>query len=276
MRRSFYSFQVVTASREVKNSTGTRYARYETSCFTFSHFDWTVVLHPNGDGEQTEGQVLLSLLRQTSFDHTSRISYRVTLERADHVLVKTDALESVVDNSGQSGGHVLLDDVGHRSPLVGPAAVKGQLKIRLDLISCTTMAEVQLCPFNKKKNRAYLYDRDKQAWMLESDISGDRLGLRLYYGDIRNIPRGHMRFVRWKFRVLPVRQTAGEDEARRQPVGDDSFHHYYLQTDVDEGYAMTTDIATAQVGSGFQLFAESRAVGGGTGRDRLLMIAGFN
>lgn len=243
----------------MKGHAGSRYPRYETSCFSFGSFDWTAVLRPNGDGESTDGRPLIGVLRQTSFDHTSRLSYRVTLERSDQVLVRTETIESVVDASGHDrggggSGHALLDgedaDGGQQRALViGPAGVRGRLKMRLELMSCTTVTEVQLFPFNNKRNRAYLYDRDKQAWMLESDVSGDRLGLKLYYGDVQNIPRGHLRYVGWRVHVLRAGQPAvtGCNAQNRKDNG--CFTHYYLQTDVDEGFAMTTDVPMAQVSS---------------------------
>lgn len=231
---------------------GSRHPRYETSCFTFGNFDWTVVVHPNGDGGgQTaaaadNGRIVFCLFRQTSFDHTNRIRYQVTLERgADRLLVRTEKLESLVDASGQCDALVLSDDQTLRTTT--STGVKGQLKIRLDLFSCTTIAEVQLCPLNRSKNTAYLYDRDKQAWMLESDVSRDRLGLRLYYGDVRNIPRGHLRFVGWRVHVLPVYGLADGDREEKKRKDKDTYFQYYMQTDVDEGFTMTTDISTEQV-----------------------------
>ncbi len=38
---------------------------------------------------------------------------------------------------------------------------------QVELMSVSAISEVALCPFSRNRNRAHLYDRDKQAWMLE-------------------------------------------------------------------------------------------------------------
>ena len=82
--------------------------------------------------------------------------------------------------------------------LYSASSGKGKLRIRLELLSVATISEVELYPLNRDRNRAHLYDRENQAWLLESDVSMDNLTLRLYYVDVTNVPRKFTRFVCWR------------------------------------------------------------------------------
>lgn len=82
--------------------------------------------------------------------------------------------------------------------LYGVCSGKGKVLIRLELLSVATISEVELYPLNRDRNRAHLYDRENQAWLLESDVSMEKLKLRLYYTDVTNVPRKFTRFVCWR------------------------------------------------------------------------------
>ncbi len=106
------------------------------------------------------------------------------------------------------------------------------------------MSEIFVCPFNKSKNKAHLYDRDKQAWMLETNLhtQNKTLHLRLYYADIHNVPRKFSRYVCWNAILVPVQIHAKPQSASGAP-----FSNYYAQTDTDDGFVMKTDIPVAEV-----------------------------
>ena len=124
------------------------------------------------------------------------------------------------------------------------------------------VGEAILRPFVPGKNRVRMYDREEQAWTLETDVSVERLLLRLFYDDVSHVPRGHVRRVTWSVTVLPsighslpsitggLVSTGGSSQVRvgvgQQVVGE-TRSCYYVQTDVDEGQSVTTDIPTAEV-----------------------------
>ena len=87
-------------------------------------------------------------------------------------------------------------DINHN--LYAASSGKSKLRIRLELLSVATISEVELYPLNRDRNRAHLYDRENQAWLLESDVSMNNLTLRLYYVDVTNVPRKFTRFVCWR------------------------------------------------------------------------------
>ena len=82
--------------------------------------------------------------------------------------------------------------------LYGVCSSKGNVLIRLELLSVATISEVELYPLNRDRNRAHLYDRENQAWLLETDVSMEKLKLRLCYTDVTNVPRKFTRFVCWR------------------------------------------------------------------------------
>ena len=110
-------------------------------------------------------------------------------------------------------------------------------------MSVSAVSPISLYPFSRTKNKTHLYDRDKQAWMLESDTTGEHLKLRLYYADVYNVPRRFTRHVSWSVSVVPVH---GHEKPRR--AKDAPFSNYYAQTEQDEGYMMSTDIPVSEVG----------------------------
>ena len=100
---------------------------------------------------------------------------------------------------------------------------------------------------------ARFYDADKQEWALDCDLLGTYLRFRLYYLDIKDVPRGCSRVVRWNVRLLPwstASLTAAEkgissnsENARRSIRSTNGpFVCYYTQKDIDEGTAVQMDV----------------------------------
>ena len=76
----------------------------------------------------------------------------------------SDTIEQVLDTSGTGPPYV----VGHN--LFTLTSGKARLRIKIQLLSVSAISEVVICPFSRSKNKIHLYDRDKQAWMLEADV----------------------------------------------------------------------------------------------------------
>ena len=202
--------------------------RLETSYFSFGLFDWCLAV-------DTETRRHVYLVRQTNFDHLCRLTYRMTFGDGEQKM-KTDFFEHVIDTSG----HGQPTDIG--CDLYTLTDSKGQLRVHIDLMAVVPMSEALLCPFQPNKCRAHLYDREKQAWYLESDVTGEYLRLRLYYVDVRNIPRKCLRQVTWGLSIKPTRSSMAPVKAIGGP-----FTRYFCQADIEEGFIMNTDIKIDEV-----------------------------
>ena len=218
-----------------------RHQKIETNYFTFGNFDWNIGVYPMGDSPQTDGRPMIYLVRQTSFDHLCRVRFKVVLGHNDR------SLESEVIEQVLSSGHGAPYEVGYS--LYQLASNKTQLWIKVELQSVSAMSEVKLLPLDRNKNKAHFYDRDKQQWMIETETSQPQLHFRLYYTDVRNVPRNHMRHIGMNLSVVPAR---GHYKAMKATGG--PFSNYYAQVDVDaDGYDMRTEVAVKEVGSFIEL-----------------------
>lgn len=229
------SLQAIQLPREGKETSTYRYPKFETNYFTFGNFDWNLSVYPFGDSPESEGRPLIYLTRQTSFGHLCRVRYRLILGYADRIL-ETEVLEQVLDTSGSGNAY----DVGQT--LYTFAIQRVQLPVRVELLSVTAISEIQVDPCRRGKNKSHLYDRDKQAWMLETEIVRETLKMKLYYADIHNVPRGFSRLMCWSISVIPLRGQGQLRRAIRSP-----FIKYYVQDETDEGYDMYTDISNSEV-----------------------------
>ena len=112
--------------------------------------------------------------------------------------------------------------------LFGQLTSRRPLRMELSLQEMCPIALVDLLPTSRNKNCVRCYDMDKQVqghkrwqsprsaaahnsldscstqeWIVESDILGRMVKLRLYYVDIRNVPRHFSRLVCWNAYLIP-------------------------------------------------------------------------
>ncbi len=160
----------------------------------------------------------------------------MTLGQGNRV-VESDVIEQMVDITG----HGDLYEPGYN--LYQLCSSKSRLHLTIQLISVLAVSEVALCPLNRSKNRAHLYDRDKQAWIIESDISRTYLKLRLFYADINNVPRKCLRHVMFGVTIM----TSPSHHCRSIRVKKSPFYQYYSQNDPDDCYDIATDITVDSV-----------------------------
>jgi hypothetical protein len=112
-----------------------------------------------------------------------------------------------------------------------------QLFVVLDMFSANLISEV-LVP--SLQQAVHLYDRDKQAWHLQtvSQQKGDDeefLKVKMFYDDVKHIPRENARYVAWKIHVRPASSPA---TIKSEVLG--PFCKYYQQRDVDFSFEITT------------------------------------
>ena len=238
MRTTFE--QTIHLPRESKDQLAhnyvTDYTKMESTYFTFGNMDWNVSLFPTGDNEETEGNPVVHLVRQTSFSHFCKVRYSVSVGYGDRGL-DSGTLEQFLDDTGYGEGYILP----HR---LTAYAHKGRLRVRVDLYSVSAISQVKIQALNLGKNQAHCYDRDKQAWMIDSEVDAQFLTLRLFYTDIMHVPRKFSRYVCWGVSVIPARGKVKPARCIGAP-----YSNYYAQAPTDDGFNMQTDITAAEVGN---------------------------
>ena len=208
--------------------------KLESPYFCFGLFDWSVSLYPNAYTENGEGNVAIQLHRHTSFDHLCNVRFQVTLGETNPF--ESGVLEHTLDATGNGEPYI----VG--IPLYSLTRGRSAMRLRIDMLSVVSVSEITVHVLSKTRNRVHLYDRDKQAWMLESDINGKYLAFRLYYTDISHVPRKFTRYVSFNISVLPVDPDKPGVKALDGP-----FYRYYVQEDLDDGILVHTNISIDEV-----------------------------
>ncbi|ESO95143.1 hypothetical protein LOTGIDRAFT_160907 [Lottia gigantea] len=201
--------------------------RLETTYFSFGLFDWSISLFPDVTSTEADGSVAVQLQRHTSFDHMCNVKYRVIL--GDDASFDSGELTQMLDASGFGDPFTVGASISRLS------RGKSSLKVKVEMMSVVSVSEVPLPVSNNSKGRAHCYDRDKQAWMLETDTSGKFLSFRLYYTDISHVPRRFCRYVVWDLSIVCGNKVV--------KVGEGPYSKYYIQQDLDEGFFMRTNIA---------------------------------
>ncbi|XP_046560241.1 uncharacterized protein LOC124269279 [Haliotis rubra] len=202
--------------------------RLESTYYSFGLFDWSVSLFPDSSSIEADGSIAVQLQRHTSFDHLCSLKYRVIL--GEEGTFDSRELVQILDTSGMGEPFT----VG--ASMLRLAQGRSTLRVKVEMISVVSVSEVNVHALNRNRSRAHLYDRDKQAWMLEADTSGKYLTFKLYYTDISHVPRKFSRYVAWHVRILTKSQS------KPLTALDGPFGKYFVQQDLDEGFQMRTDI----------------------------------
>ena len=198
--------------------------KFETTYFSYGAYDWSLAVYPNGradsqlgtqeqhsqeGGANTDGSsgMTIFLNRHTGLDRSCRVKFNLrvgsdgprnvnsggTTEGPNAAPAAAGMLESGVrdemsDSDGKSYGWL------PRAKMADLVS-KGSLKLVADMISVNTASVIELavCPPNPIGTP--LYDKDRLAWELEPELTGDTLRLRLVHKDAKNIPRNHIRYT---------------------------------------------------------------------------------
>lgn len=214
-------------------------AKLETSYFTFGNFEWNVSILPHGDEQDASNRPRLLLNRLTGFDHQCRVMYRVVLGEGERK-IDSGILDQISDMSGRIRGFSMrchVPDLVRRSTL----------KIYLEMICANPISEAKVPTVRDPNSTANCYDRDKQGWCVEADMECESLKLKLFYSDLHNVPRNHLRSVYWNAYVVRFHPTTGTKESIL--VLNAPHSNYYVQDGVDMGVVMETNIPVRQVTS---------------------------
>ncbi|XP_065936490.1 uncharacterized protein [Magallana gigas] len=209
-----------------------RYAsniKLETPYFSFGLFDWSISLYPNTPTQDSEGNVAVQLHRHTNFDHLCRVQYDIKI--GENQAFESGTIEQWLDGGGNGEPYIIGSTIHVLS------RGRSTVRVRVNMYSVVSIGEAVLPVLNKNRNRVHLYDKDKQAWMLESDISGKYLAFKLYYTDVSHVPRKCTRLVSFDLAVLSIDLERPTIKASNGP-----FSRYYVQEDLDEGFKMHTNI----------------------------------
>ncbi|KAK3592532.1 hypothetical protein CHS0354_039879 [Potamilus streckersoni] len=210
-------------------------AKLESTYFCFGMFDWSISLFATEGTMEHEEGTSFQLQRHTSFDHLCNVHYNI--EIGEGTVVESEQLEQLISLAGNGEPYT----VG--TSLLKLSKGKGSIKLKICMISVVSISEVSIYPLDKARNKSHCYDRDKQAWMLQSDISGKYLTFKLYYTDVTHVPRKYTRFVSWNIVMLTDRAPKTSVRMVYGP-----YSKYFVQQDLDEGYIFTTDVAVKELG----------------------------
>ena len=200
--------------------------------FSYGNYEWNICIQPKMDNSGTISCLKFYLCRLSSLDHLCRISYRYKLINGAYVH-DSGVIEQYSDINGASNSYRM----DRTRELL---QVSGKFVLRLELIKINSVFPIILYPLSPVPQPVHFYDRDRQAWMMESCIEDNCFILRLFYTDINNIPSGYVRVM--SFNISIRHQQTGPVYVFKKPV-----IKYYYKRESDDGLEITTTIDVNEV-----------------------------
>ena len=219
--------------------------KYVSGSFAFGNYEWNICIQPKLDSMGAITCLKFYLCRLSSLDHLCRISYRYKFINGGFVH-DSGVIEQYSDINGASNSY-RMDKIKELLQL------SGKFVVRLDLIKINSVFPIILYPFAHAPQPVHFYDRDRQAWMMESCIEDNCFILRLFYTDINNIPSGYVRVL--SFNISVRHQQTGPVYVFKKPV-----IKYYYKRESDDGLEITTTIDINEVGFNFVLICLKKIV----------------
>jgi len=116
----------------------------------------------------------------------------------------------------------------------------GRFSIRLEFLKINSVFPIVLFPLSRNPLPVNFYDRDRQAWTMESCIEDNNFILRLFYTDINNIPSGYVRVM--SFNISIRHYQTGPAYVFKKPV-----IKYYHKRESDDGLEISTTVDVNEV-----------------------------
>ena len=193
--------------------------KFETTYFTYGAYDWSLAVYPNGRADSQLGThddangaggassgMTIFLNRHTGLDRMCRVKFNLRVgsesgagaagaasttpeglpDLSDSGLLESGVRDEISDMDGKSYGWL------PRAKMADLVS-KGTLKLVAEMVSVNTASVIELAVAPPNPIGTPLYDKDRLAWELEPDVTGDTLKLRLVHKDAKNIPRNHIR-----------------------------------------------------------------------------------
>lgn len=206
--------------------------KYVSNTFAFGNYEWNVCIQPRLDQMGNVICLKFYLCRLSSLDHLCKIVYRYKLINGAFVH-DSGLIEQYSDVNGAANSY-RMDKIKEL------LQVNGKFCVRIDLIKINSVFPIMLYPLSPQPQAVQFYDRDRQAWMMESCIEDNCFVLRLYYTDINNIPSGYVRVL--SFNISVRHQQTGPVYVFKKPV-----IKYYYKRESDDGLEITTTIDASEV-----------------------------
>lgn len=119
------------------------------------------------------------------------------------------------------------------------------LKVLVEMFSANLLSEILVPGLHQS---VHFHDRDKQGWHLQTYAcekgSTEFVKLKMFYDDVKHIPRDNARYVAWKVHLRPANSPPA---TKYEVLG--PFAKYYQQRDVDFSFEITTKTPLSQVRS---------------------------
>ncbi|XP_055357799.1 uncharacterized protein LOC129602713 isoform X2 [Paramacrobiotus metropolitanus] len=223
--RSFYE-DAIQVSPRVK---GRPLERLESAYFAFGNLEWNLVLLPNPSG------TILKLNRMTHFEHSCQTRFRVSVgpEHGNHFL--SGILDSRSDLSGT--GESIMAKLALENYVENNV-----VKVKVEMFSANLLSEIIIPTLHQS---VHFYDRDKQGWHVQTYAcergETELLKLKMFYSDVKNVPREMARYVSWRVQVHPTNSPSASKPETLGP-----FVKYYQQRDVDFSFEISTKASLSQ------------------------------
>lgn len=212
--------------------------KYTSGTFSFGNYEWNMCIQPKLDSMGNITFLKFYLCRLSSLDHLCRISYRYKFINGGFVH-DSGIIEQYSDINGASNSF-RMDKIKEL------LQITGKFVVRIDLLKINSVFPIFLYPLSPQPQPVHFYDRDRQAWMMESCIEDNCFILRLFYIDINNIPSGYVRVM--SFNIL-VRNQNSAVYVFKKPV-----IKYYYKRESDDGLEITTTIDVNEVNKFFDFY----------------------
>ena len=234
-------------------------------------------------GSNDSNGMTIYLNRQTGLDRTCRVKFNMRVGEGEN-MTESGARDELSDLDGKSFGwlpRVKFSDCISR----------GIFKLLVEMVSINTVRKpiVRISPIHSSQLLCLLqisqvelpiippnpiglplYDKDKLAWEIETDLNSDTLKVRLVHKDVKNVPRNHIRYVCWSAYLLKkhpklesklgaaihdtnttedtIRTSVATDYTAKLPLDQKVYFQYYVQDDTDDGgVLMDTKIPIKEV-----------------------------
>jgi hypothetical protein len=218
--------------------------KYTSSSFAFGNYEWNICIQPKLDSMGGISCLKFYMCRLSSLDHLCRISYRYKLINGAFVH-DSGIIEQYSDMNGASNSY-RMDKIRELLQLTG------KFVMRVELIKINSVFPIILYPLSHVPQPVHFYDRDRQAWMMESCIEDNCFILRLFYTDINNIPSGYVRVLSFNISIRH-QQNGSSVYVFKKPV-----IKYYYKRESDDGLEITTVIDINEVN--FYFFLDSTSI----------------
>ncbi len=206
--------------------------KFISGTFAYGNYEWNIYVQPKLDNSGNVCYLKFYISRLSSLDHLCRINYRYKITNGQF-MYDSGPIEQYSDINGASNSF-RMDKI---KELLQNG---GRFSCRLEFLKINSVFPIILYPLSRNPQPVNFYDRDRQAWTMESCIEDNSFILRLFYTDINNIPSGYVRVM--SFNISIRHQQTGPAYVFKKPV-----IKYYHKRESDDGLEISTTVDVNEV-----------------------------